>query len=161
MNRGDLDFAHHIILYSVVCHVLPEQDRPKLKINGWLDLETELPGFICSLATCMVKYVESIAIEKRPKKVYPYLSVIAVSLQRIIAARWYVCESKSKHPSILSKSFKETQKHHHVIFLLLAFRTIVMYLLPKDPYRYGVQKVAKDLPKYATSLSLNFNVVLQ
>jgi len=48
----------------------------------------------------------------------------------------------------------EHEQHKNVLIHLIAFRTLMMYLLPKNPYKFGEQQVAERLPQYAENVDI-------
>lgn len=99
----------------------------------------------------MIQYARSIPKASRRERLYPYIAKIAVALQQIIATRWYVCEVE-RGPKIEVKALQDLKQHLEVVFIFLAFRSIMMYFLPQNPSEYGVQRVTPDLPLYAKQM---------
>ena len=64
---------------------------------------------------------------------------------------WYVCEIE-RGPKIEVKALKDLKQHLEVVFIFLAFRSIMTYFLPQNPSEYGVQRVTPDLPLYAKQM---------
>lgn len=109
--------------------------------------------FLRSLANSVIHHALSVHKNYRREHLYPFLAKITIALQRIIATRWYVSEV------VRGSEFKiaatgALQQHLEIVFIFLAFRSILMYFLPQNPSVYGVQRVACNLPIYAKQLRL-------
>ncbi len=75
----------------------------------------------------------------------------ANAFQQIIALRSYL---SSVLTSIKATDEESSKSHAKVLFLIVAFRALVMYKLPINPSRYGVQQVGPILPQYAKRLTI-------
>ena len=156
-----LNTLHHFILWDVGKEILGE-DCPKVTDDS---VRFILEGigfiqFVQKLARNVIKVVvgaRAAATAADKTAANKVLAKIAVSLQRIIAARWYLCEAKDEGSHIVVKP-AETLFHQEVVFCLLAFRAVLLYLLPKNPSAYGVQQVAKTLPDYAKQMRFNLHL---
>ena len=169
-----LNVLHHFILWDVGKDILGER-CPKMTDKVWFDLEGGYLGFIKfvqDLARNVIKAVATAkaaaaasttaaaaaAAKKDVNVNRKALAKIAVSLQRIIAARWYLCEVKGKAGYIAAN--QKAKIHQKIVFCLLAFRTVLLYMLPQCPHPYGVQQVAVTLPDYAKRMRFNLHIQL-
>ena len=151
-----LNFLHHLILIGISTEI-PGYCRPNVKENGWF----EVADFIKEIRK-LARTVVILAIKQRnnrKKVLYPVIARLAVALQLIIAARWYISEVE-QHKKVPFEADRELINHQEVFFIFLAFRAIMMYILIKNSDVYRVQKVAKTLPSYAKELRLFLPLLL-
>ncbi len=71
------------------------------------------------------------------------------ALQEVIALRAYV----SNILGTVAEN-ESAQNHQEVLFVLIAFRALLMCTLPIQPKKLGVHQVARQLPKYSKELTL-------
>ncbi len=136
-----LNLLHHLILYDVSEAILGKR-CPKINEQAWF-MGLGVPNFMefaLSLARDVVEKAANTDKEDRTN-LYADLAKIAVSLQHIIATRWYVSEVKIEKKTQLAAG-ATVKEHQEVAFFFLAFRAIVLYMLPQCPWKYGVQQVA-------------------
>ena len=166
-----LNTLHHFILWDVGKEILGE-DCPKVTDDAvWFKLEdVGFIQFVQKLARKVIKVMataraatkaaanasEARAAKRAANNNRKVLAKIAVSLQRIIAARWYLCEVSGATAHIAADH--ETKQHQEVVFCLLAFRAVLLYMLPQCPHVYGVQQVAVTLPAYAKRMRFNLHL---
>ena len=141
---------HHTILQEVCCNVVGRGRCPPIDDHGRF-IDVDFNSFITEIASLVVNIARCQPRSDRPA-LYRNIGPIVVSLQEIIAARWYLCECRQ--PWTMAAS-EEAIHHHQVLLLFVAFRVILLFLLPQNPYPYGVQQVAVTLPKYARIQEFN------
>ena len=146
-----INLIHHLILFDV-CEELLGPDCPRIDHRAWFVLENFV-DFVECLARRVVERAKKTPTLWRKGLVYPQVAKIAVSLQQIIAARWYITEVEGKGKIAANDTLKQ---HQEVVFLFIAFRAVLMYLLPQCPC--DVQRVAPTLPKYAEQIKLNLHL---
>ena len=145
-----INLLHHMIMFDVSSKFL-DRHCPRINEEAWLILDNQkFTDFVEDLARRVLGWAKSIDTAMRTQLLYPHIAKLAVSLQQIIAARWYVSEVKMKGIS----GNVTVKQHQEVVFLFLGFRTLLLYLLPWNSYQYGVQSVAKNLPNYAKQIRL-------
>ena len=84
-------------------------------------------------------------------RVWEAPKVVRTCVQEIIALRAY---SSSIAKTI--KRDKDSLRHQQILFVVIAFRVLLMYTLPIIPKKeLGVQQVAKVLPNYAKNLTFS------
>ena len=148
-SRKTLNFLHHLILIEV-CRGIPGYHCPPIDEYGWLKLQDFIKE-VRKLASTVVKLAIETKQNDRPRVLYPVIADLAVALQLIIAARWYISEVE-QHKKVLFTANRDLINHQEVFFIFLAFRAIMMYILVQNPHPYGVQRVAVKLPMYAEKL---------
>ena len=156
LNRNHirlLNKLHHLLLIDI-CKDLLGDNCPRIGVSGWFK-NVKFIEFLRNLANRVIQYAFSIPDDStcRKEHLYPFIARIAVALQQIIAARWYVCEVEQGSKVRIEAPIKLKQ-HLEVVFIFLAFRSILMYFLPQNPSEYGVQRVPPNLPKYAKQMRL-------
>ena len=149
-----LNMLHHLILVYICKELIPGYQCPEINKDGWFIGVKQINQEIRKVANAVLLRASEIPKELRPTYLYPTLGKLAVALQHIIAARWYLCEV-SQHESVTIEANKAFKTHHELVFVFLAFRAIVMFILVQNPYRYGVQQVAVKLPLYARELEFD------
>ena len=145
-----LNHLHHLILVDI-CKELLGDECPEVAENGWLQNIQFMP-FIRCLANWVIYQAKLIPLHRRRNDLYPHIAKIAVALEQIIALRCYICDVQ-RGSEFRIEATKELKQHLEIIFIFLAFRSLLMYFLPQDPWtNYGVRRVAKELPKYAKQM---------
>ena len=148
-NTKIVNRLHHRILYHVCVGLVGEERCPHINMHGRFENVNFIP-YIIEIASRVVNVVtqERLKSQTGKRELYRYLSLIVVFLQYIVAARWYLCEY---HQTRTMAVDRDLLGHHNVFFLFLAFRVVLMYLLP---YEYFVQRVPSSLPTYVKEHSL-------
>ena len=141
--------VHHQILYEVCKYILGD-NCPPINNEGWITVEG-FTSFITEIAFLVVNITRRQPPKNRPA-LYPAIGRIVVSLQEIIAARSYLSECKKTWTMAANR---EAIRHQKILFLFLAFRVILLYILPWKTGRYDVQQVADRLPIYAEIQKFN------
>lgn len=136
-------FHHQLLCNAAVC-VLGVQNIPKINEQGRFVVE-DFMEFVKNLARTVIT-------RNTP---HEDLAPLVISLQLIIGVRWYVNEAV-KRPGIEMNEI--TQEHQDVVFLLMAFRAILMYRLPSNTSDYGVQPFSRDFPYYARQIKLDLHL---
>lgn len=156
-----INLVHHLILYDVCKEFLGAQ-CPCIDHNAWFVLDSTgadstnvFISFVRKVARRVVETAVAIPEQWRTESMYPKVAKIAVSLQRLIAARWYVNEVEGED-NLKIAGTAALKQHQEVVFLFVAFRAVLMYLLPQCPC--GVQRVASTLPNYAERLRFNLHL---
>ena len=156
-----LNQIHHIIMMEVAYNILGDK-CPKVDKRFWFKNE-QSESFIQFLQKLAREVIKTLIQTKKTKdkselnKVHEMMSKFAISLQYIIYTRWCVCENFYDTAGIAMN--RENANHQRVVVCLLAFRAVVMYLLPiKFGISYGVEKVADILPIYARSLRFTLDL---
>ena len=92
--------------------------------------------------------------DKDRQALYFPIAKIVIALQQIIAARWYVSEVKqSTRNGITTQATSDLVHHQETVFILLAFRALMMYILPQNPWnKFGVHRA--NFPQYGQNLKL-------
>ena len=146
-----LNSLHHLILVDI-CTDLLGYRCPRVTSNFWFVGDNfDFVQFLRSLA----KEVYDCAFQtpdKDRQALYFLIAKIAIALQQIIAARWYVTEVKqSTTNGITTLANKKLVDHQEIVFILLAFRALMMYILPQNPWtKFGVHRA--NFPQYGQNL---------
>ncbi len=120
-------------------------EHPKIDENGWLELKHgEYIEFIIRVAWNAVR-PQPIRMARDNQEA----ERTVIALQEAIALRAYV--SKILGTVRITKS---ALNHQEILFVLIAFRALLMCTLPIQPKNSGVHQVAKILPQYAKELIL-------
>ncbi len=140
----NINHIHHKILNEVTVDMLKEGTHPKINPkNGWVDVDNYL-DFLIKIARDAVTVIPRSdtrkTLEYKHKK-------IATALQDVIALRTYVSDIEGT-----IEINKVALYHQKILFVLVAFRALLMYILPITPT--NVQQVAKVFPNYAKELTL-------
>ena len=146
-----INHLHHAILREVCCDVVGRDRCPPIDDHGRFILDEDFIPFITNVASLVINIARHQPRNNR-RALYCNIGRIVVCLQEIIAARSYLSECKQTWTMAANR---EAVRHHEVLFLFLAFRVILLYILPWDTGRYGVQQVARDLPIYARIQKFN------
>jgi len=150
-GQRDIDIFYHVANIGIVWSVLDDDDDlPDIKRSGWFDV----PNFM-DFNRKIVKDVITWAKEKKgilkDYALYSKLAQIAVYLRELIVSRCHLATIKYKGGIAATMKHKV---HLDVIIHFIAFRVLVMFLLPKDTYQYGESSVAKVLPAYAYNVKI-------
>ena len=145
-----IDRLHHRIMHEV-CFDVKEKGRcPLIDKHGWFK-DVDFIPYITEIASLVINIARCEPRSDR-RALYRDIGAIVVCLQEIIAARWYLSEC---HQTWTMTANGEAIRHHQVLFLFVAFRVILLYILPQNPYPYGVQQVSVILPNYARIQEFN------
>ena len=144
-----LNFVHHMILTDI-CTRIPGYHCPQVDENGRFE-DADFNKEVRKLANTVVELAIKTEKNDRPTDLYPVIADLAVALQLIIAARWYISEVEQRK-KVTFEADKKLINHQEVVFIFLAFRAIMMYILGPNSYDYDVQEVAVKLPSYAKEL---------
>ena len=157
----DLNILHHAILVNAVYRLHTFLERPSLQLDeklwfidnscekGRMMFKEMLKGLVRRL---IAKYRQN----QDYGALYKLMSNFALSLQYIIYIRWLVCEIFYQSGIGMNT---EGAKHQEIVFLFLALRTLIMYLLPVR--YYSVNKLSSDstkLAKYASRLQFKLDI---
>lgn len=158
-----LNYLHHAILYGISKEFLGA-DCPRVDKRCWFKNERggsfDFKRFLYDLARKLIidKFIKAkhSAKDESLADVHELMSKFALALQYIIYTRWCVSENFHKAAGIAWNDSRED--HQRIVIILLAFRTLIMYLLPVKGVAYGIERVASILPNYAKTLQLKLDV---
>lgn len=148
LNNGTktiLNHIHHAILNNETLGYYGLENHPTFDHVDSNDGYINTPNYLKFLTG----FARSTISEATHKKI---LARQAIALQQVIALRSYI----NTVFSCIEAYKKDFQFHTEMIIFLVAFRALLMYKLPINTYYYGVQQVAKELPKYTRRLALRF-----
>ncbi len=140
-----LNSIHHAILNNETLEYYGSENHPTFLNEASNKGYINTPNYLKFLT----EFARSTISKATHKKI---LARQAIALQQVIALRSYIVTLFS----CIEAYKKDFQSHTDMIIFLVAFRALLMYKLPINTYPYGVQQVAKELPKYTRRLALIF-----
>ena len=159
----NFNILHHVILMEAVNKLQEFLKEPLLELdrsywfiddNGRMKLKKILSDLVKKLYTKLIEFKQS-QTHNALAEVHKLMSNLAISLQYIIYIRWFLCENHEKAGIDMNKG---AAKHQKVIFLLLALRTLIMYLLPIRICTNGLANDSKYIPMYVCRLQFKLDI---
>jgi len=144
--RENIKKFYHAAFVGIVLHICGT--CPKINRDFWISIKNFMK-YSRMLAKEAIQKCEG---KNNSSVNYHYVAKITVALREIIAARYFLNDMFHKEGGIISNS--DHKRHKEVLIHFIAFRALLMYVLPLNPSQYGEQAVAKKLPKYASDVSM-------
>ena len=138
--EAEINNFYHIAFVGIIWYIV--QDCPHVQRTGRI---------------CVDNYVEfrrqlaKSIIDSANDDFNRHAVNVTKTLRQIIAARCCISDEKHKE-GIISDQDHKTHKDEIIYFI--AFRALLLYMLPKNLNKYGEQKIAEKLPKYAKENSI-------
>ena len=151
----DLNTLHHAILVDAVNSLHEFLELPPLSLdkNCWFkDTSSNLEE---TLKDLVKRLIERYKQNLQNQNIRRLMSNLAISFQYIIYTRWLLCETKDQ-PGIGMN--RDSVKHQKTVFLFLALRTLIMYLLPVRDYGELSSDSTKKLAQYASRLRFKLHI---
>ena len=151
-NDRVVNIFYHVTYLGVVWCILEDYDLPDVDSDGRFNLKYgNYIEFCRDIVRSVITRVKRSHDVLPNDNIYHVLSQIATSIREIIICRCYLSIKNYKGGIALNRKQKE---HMMVLIHFIAFRVLVMYLLPRDPCQYGESKVSDTLPEYAQNIPL-------
>ena len=144
------DFYH--LAYIGIVWFTNKNCQDKIR-NGWIVVD----NFITYRRKKVREVIEEAETISDVRKSKQFIAQVSVAVREIITARcWlsvqYRKVDKNQKNGIVSDS--EHRAHRDVLFHFIAFRVILLYLLPKKASQYGEKDIAEKLSRYAKKNSI-------
>ncbi|XP_065892650.1 uncharacterized protein [Dysidea avara] len=142
MDTKYINDFYHIAFIGIIWHTVG--NCPRVLRTGRIDVRN-YTQFCRELAKTVIDDAEQIDDRNN------FIATVTRTLREIIAAR--CCLSDDNHiEGIVSDSAHRT--HRDILIYFIAFRVLLLCLLPQDLNQFGEQRVARTLPLYAKNNSI-------
>ena len=152
-DHKEINKFHHQTYVGIVWCILEDVDLPDINQQYWFAKNTTQHNFQTFLGRgrdVVRQTIQWFTDHQHVNTVASNTAIaqISICLREIIVSRCYLAEKYYKGGII------PNGEHTKVLIHFIAFRTLMMLLLPTNSYRYGEQQVAKQLPQYAWNVNI-------
>ena len=138
---------YHMVFVGIVWST-DENCKDIIKNNLRIEVNKDFKMYIREKACEAIQKAETISDVRESKR---FIAKVSVAVREIITTRSWKSIQYHKDGVESDGIHKE---HRDVLFHFIAFRVLLMYLLPKDASKYGEKKIAEIPPKYVQKSSI-------
>ena len=138
MTDTQLNHFYHMAFVGIIWYT--DNDCPRINNTGWIEVNNFIT-YSQGLAQRVIHTAAAMGHNSRS-----FIAKVTKVLGEIIATRsWLNLEHHKK--GIISNV--DHKSHRNVLIHFIAFRVLLLYLLPKNLSQYGESDIARHLPQYA------------